>query len=206
MKNIDPADTESLERLQKQIDALQNRAQRRELQKMLDAKKAEIAANKPADSTPKADTPEADEPKVESSNIDPKYRKNGDGVNPNEFVRENGNKGKAINDNYVQASMDLRNHYNEAIANGTYVDSYENYVRTMTEGHRIAYGGYDGQHTWYGDVGQGSIDVNPGQIRGEGYMVSNRKTEGQLAETIAKRYGDSYSTNGISRVDSALLS
>lgn len=42
LNNIDPADIETLERIQKQIDALQNKEQRRALQAIFDKKKAEL--------------------------------------------------------------------------------------------------------------------------------------------------------------------
>lgn len=136
-----------------------------------------------------------------TENIDPKYRRTSDEINPNEFVRENGNNGKHIDDNYVQASKDLRDYYNNAIASGAYEGSYENYVRMLQESHRIAYGGKSGRNTWYNKVGQGSLDVNPGVVRGEGSPVSNRIKEGKFVEDIARRYGDEYSTNKITKVN-----
>ena len=137
----------------------------------------------------------------EYSNINPKYRKTSNEINNNEFVRNNGNNGKPINEKYVKASRDLRNYYNEAIASGKYTGSYEDYVKTITEAHRIAANGKDGSCAgWYGEAGQGGIDVNPGKIRGNGYMVSNRVKEGQIIEEIAIKYGDPYSTKGSSQV------
>ncbi|MCM1003264.1 MAG: FHA domain-containing protein [Candidatus Gastranaerophilales bacterium] len=136
----------------------------------------------------------------EGSNIEPQFRRTSNEFNPDELCREAGNNGKPLNENYVQASKDLREHYNNAIANGTYADTYENYVSTITGGHVVAYGGFDGTHTWYGDVGQGGIDVNPGQIRGRGAMSSNRIEMGYQVEDIARQYGDSYNTGGTSKV------
>ncbi len=137
---------------------------------------------------------------AKKSNIEAKYRRRSDEFIPDELVRNAGNGGKPINENYVKASKDLREHYNRAIANGTYADSFENYVQTIIQGHKVAYGGFDGKHTWYNTVGQGSIDVNPGKIRGDGTLYSNRTREGQIVEGIARKYGDKYSTRGVSQV------
>ena len=137
---------------------------------------------------------------AKKSNIEAKYRRTSDEFIPDELVRNAGNGGKPINENYVKASKDLREHYNRAIANGTYADSFENYVQTIIQGHKVAYGGFDGKHTWYNTVGQGSIDVNPGKIRGDGTLYSNRTREGQIVEGIARKYGDKYSTRGVSQV------
>jgi hypothetical protein len=136
-----------------------------------------------------------------NTNIDPQYRATSNEFIPDELVREAGNNGRAINENYIQSSKDLREHYKKAIANGTYADSYENYVKTITEGHKVAYGGYDGQHTWYNEVGAGHIEINPGKIRGEGALHSNRTEMGEKVEKIAQKYGDNYSTSDMGTVE-----
>ncbi len=137
-----------------------------------------------------------------SSNIDTKYRRTSDDFIPDELVRNAGNDGNPINENYIHASKDLRQHYNDAIANGTYADSYENYVKTISEGHKVAYAGFDGTHTWYDKVGEGSIDINPGKIRGEGSLISDRVEVSKWVEqTVAKKYSDKYSTNDVAQLE-----
>ena len=138
--------------------------------------------------------------RAKESNIDSQYRRTSDEFIPDELVRNAGNDGKPINENYIIASKDLRKHYNNAIANGTYANSYKNYVQTITRGHIVAYGGFDQKHTWYQKVGNGNIEISPGKIRGEGQMSSNREEMGRIVENIAKEYGDNYSTSDISSV------
>lgn len=122
-------------------------------------------------------------------------------INENEFVRVAGNNGKPINENYVKASKDLRRYYNEAIESGKYTGSYQEYVETIQNAHKIAYAGNDGTSLWYNQgAGQGNLEINPGQVRGKGILRSNRTEEGMMIESVAIKYGDAYRTDGSSKV------
>ncbi|MGN0031786.1 MAG: LysM peptidoglycan-binding domain-containing protein [Candidatus Gastranaerophilaceae bacterium] len=176
-----------------------------DMKAQVDVLKAKKAAAQT--SVPKKVDAQVDQKKVDSNvdsrtNIEPKYRRTSDEFIPDELVRNVGNGGKPINENYIQASKDLRQHYNDAIANGTYADSYENYVKTITAGHKVAYAGFDGTHTWYDNVGEGSLDVNPGEIRTKGKLVSDRGDVSKWVEqNIAKKYSDKYSTKEIGQIE-----
>lgn len=113
-------------------------------------------------------------------------------LDANELVRVKGNNGKEINSNYVQTSIEAREYLQDAIESGQYTDSFESYVQTMNNMHKVSATGRNGNNEWYSQAGNGSNSVNPGQIRGRGYMVNHRTNTAIEAEEIAKQYGDSY--------------
>ncbi|DAA80904.1 MAG TPA: hypothetical protein DCS44_03605 [Cyanobacteria bacterium UBA10660] len=113
-------------------------------------------------------------------------------LDANELVRVKGNNGKEINSNYVQTSVEAREYLYDAIESGQYTDSFESYVQTMNNMHKVSATGRNGNNEWYSQAGNGSNSVNPGQIRGRGYMVNHRTNTAIEAEEIAKQYGDSY--------------
>ena len=113
-------------------------------------------------------------------------------LDTNELVRVKGNNGKEINSNYVQTSVEAREYLQDAIEFGQYTDSFESYVQTMNNMHKVSATGRNGNNEWYSQAGNGSNSVNPGQIRGRGYMVNHRTNTAIEAEEIAKQYGDSY--------------
>lgn len=113
-------------------------------------------------------------------------------LDANELVRVKGNNGKEINSNYVQTSVEAREYLQDAIVSGQYTDSFESYVQTMNNMHKVSATGRNGNNEWYSQAGNGSNSVNPGQIRGRGYMVNHRTNTAIEAEEIAKQYGDSY--------------
>lgn len=113
-------------------------------------------------------------------------------LDANELVRVKGNNGKEINSNYVQTSVEAREYLQDAIESGQYTDSFESYVQTMNNMHKVSATGRNGNNEWYSQAGNGSNSVNPGQIRGRGYMVNHRTNTAIEAEKIAKQYGDSY--------------
>ena len=113
-------------------------------------------------------------------------------LDANELVRVKGNNGKEINANYVKTSVEAREYLQDAIASGQYTDSFESYVQTMNNMHRVSATGRNGKNEWYSQAGSGGNSVNPGEIRGSGYMVNHRTNTAIEAEEIAKQYGDSY--------------
>lgn len=113
-------------------------------------------------------------------------------LDANELVRVKGNNGKEINSNYVQTSVEAREYLQDAIESGQYTDSFESYVQTMNNMHKVSATGRNGNNEWYSQAGNGSNSVNPGQIRDRGYMVNHRTNTAIEAEEIAKQYGDSY--------------
>ena len=122
-------------------------------------------------------------------------------LDANELVRVKGNGGKEINTNYIKTSVEARQYMQDAIASGQYTDSFESYVQTMNNMHRVSATGRNGKNEWYSQAGSGGNSVNPGEIRGSGYMVNHRTNTAIEAEEIAKQYGDSYRvTKGESRV------
>ena len=113
-------------------------------------------------------------------------------LDANELVRVKGNNGKEINANYVKTSVEAREYLQDAIASGQYTDSFESYVQTMNNMHRVSALGKSGKNEWYSQAGNGSMQVNPGQIRGKGTPHNARVITAMEAEEIAKQYGDSY--------------
>ena len=110
----------------------------------------------------------------------------------NELVRVKGNNGKAINENYIKTSVEAREYLQDAITSGQYTNSFESYVNTMNNMHRVSATGRNGNSEWYSQAGNGGNSINPGQIRGRGAMVNHRTNTAIEAEQIAKQYGDSY--------------
>ncbi len=113
-------------------------------------------------------------------------------LDENELVRTKGNGGKEVNPNYVKTSVEAREYLQDAIASGQYTDSFESYVQTMNNMHKISYSGRSGKNEWYSQTGSGHNEINPGQIRGKGAMANERVNTAIEAEEIAKKYGDNY--------------
>ena len=112
-------------------------------------------------------------------------------INENELVRVAGNNGKAVDAGYVQASREARGFLNDAIDSGEYTQSLDSYIQTINNMHIISATGKSGQLNWYSNVGQGGIQINPGQIR-QGYCSNSRYHEATEIEAIARKYGDPY--------------
>ncbi len=108
-------------------------------------------------------------------------------INSNELVREAGNGGKKVDAGYIRASQEARAYLNDAIETGNYTESFESYVNTINNMHKVSVG--DG---WYDKVGQGSNGVEPGVIRNEGVFRNRRIGEAQWVQKVAKKYGDKY--------------
>ena len=95
----------------------------------------------------------------------------------------------------------MRDFYNQSIESGNYTSSYESYVATLEQAHKVANSGADGTNAWYHKAGHGTLDVNAGQIRNDALgLRSNRVEEGMYVEDLARKYGDPYRTDGSSRV------
>ena len=122
-------------------------------------------------------------------------------LNENELVRFNGNGGKAVNQDYIQASKDARKYMIDAVESGEYTASTDSYMQTMNEMHRVSANGKSGNLDWYKDAGQGKMSVNPGEIRTGGRPRNSRIEQAQKVEEIAKKYGDPFKVTGNSLVD-----
>ena len=121
-------------------------------------------------------------------------------LNENELVRYTGNNGKSINADYIRTSREARQYLLDAIESGKYTESLESYIETMNKMHIVSAKGKNGTSDWYSQVGEGSINVNPGVIRGEGTPLNSRTTEAGWIESIAKKYGDPYRADQSSKV------
>ncbi len=122
-------------------------------------------------------------------------------LNENELVRFNGNGGKAVNQDYIQASKDARKYMIDAVESGEYTASADSYMQTMNEMHRVSANGKSGNLDWYKDAGQGKMSVNPGEIRTGGRPRNSRIEQAQKVEEIAKKYGDPFKVTENSLVD-----
>ena len=121
-------------------------------------------------------------------------------LNENELVRVAGNNGKPINADYIRTSREARQYLFDAIDSGKYSESLESYIETMNNMHIVSARGKNGTSDWYSQVGDGSNNVNPGVIRGEGSFRNSRREEAGLIEDIAKKYGDPYRVTQSSKV------
>ena len=123
-------------------------------------------------------------------------------LDENELVRFKGNGGKIINKDYIQASKDARNFMNNAIESGEYTKSVDGYIESINDMHKVSANGANGNLNWYADAGQGSLDVNPGKIRGKiGRLSNGRVEEASRVEQIARKYGDPFSITKNSKVE-----
>ena len=84
---------------------------------------------------------------------------------------------------------------NESILSGAYTRDLNSYIETINQMHVISAKGKNGNIDWYSSVGQGSLGVDAGVIRGKGSLRNNRVETAELSENIALRYGDSYRTS-----------
>jgi hypothetical protein len=121
-------------------------------------------------------------------------------INENELVRIAGNNGKPVDARYVKTSREARQLLNDAIESGAYTHSLKSYIKTINKMHVISAQGKSGNDFWYGSVGQGTSDVNPGIIRGEGKPWNYRIDSAIQVEEIAKKYGDPYRVDQNSKV------
>lgn len=124
-------------------------------------------------------------------------------LNENELVRFKGNGGRAVNQDYVQASKDARRYMIDAVESGEYTASTNSYMETMNEMHRVSAKGESGNLDWYKEAGHGSMEVNPGQIRTGRRPYNNRYEQAQQVEQIAKLYGDPFRVTKTSTVNLA---
>ncbi len=95
---------------------------------------------------------------------------------------------------------EARQYLFDAIDSGKYSESLESYIETMNNMHIVSARGKNGTSDWYSQVGDGSNNVNPGVIRGEGSFRNSRREEAGLIEDIAKKYGDPYRVTQSSKV------
>ena len=95
---------------------------------------------------------------------------------------------------------EARQYLFDAIDSGKYSESLESYIETMNNMHIVLARGKNGTSDWYSQVGDGSNNVNPGVIRGEGSFRNSRREEAGLIEDIAKKYGDPYRVTQSSKV------
>ena len=113
--------------------------------------------------------------------------------NAAELVRKPHHNGERLPRVYVENSRDVRNHFNSAIDNGTYLDSYESYVETMNNAHKLAYSGKSGKNLYYVKDGKPYV-MEAGKWRTEG--ITHRRDTSRLyygdesVEKIAQRYND----------------
>ncbi len=116
-------------------------------------------------------------------------------LNTNELVRNVGNNGKPLDNNYIQTSKETQFHFNKAIDTGVYTQSFESYKNTMCTAHKIAYSGYTGNKFWY-KKHDNYVKIEPYAIRNEdGLLKNNYEEYAHEVEKIAKRYGDPYRAN-----------
>lgn len=113
--------------------------------------------------------------------------------NAAELVRKPHHNGEILPRAYAENSRDVRNHFNCAIDNGTYLDSYESYVETMNNAHRLAYSGKSGKNLYYAKDGK-PYTMEAGKWRTEG-ITHKRGIDGyyfsdESIEKIAQRYND----------------
>lgn len=126
-----------------------------------------------------------------------------DGIDINEYVRDPGNSNNALSAAYFENLKDVSRHFDEAIRSGRYAHSFEEYVQTLNEGHKLAYAGHNGDNLHYmhdGELVQPN-EMRPGEpmytyVGDETYAtVSNRTEISHQIQTIAEYYGDSYRAN-----------
>lgn len=113
--------------------------------------------------------------------------------NPAELVRVPDNIGERLPKAYVENSKDVRHHFNKAIDDGSYLNSYESYVDTMNNAHKLAYSGKNGNSFYYKKNGQTYV-MDAGNWR-QVDIDHRRDTSGyyfgrESVESIAKRYND----------------
>ena len=113
--------------------------------------------------------------------------------NAAELVRKPCHNGERLPRAYAENSQDVRTHFNSAIDNGTYLDSYESYVETMNNAHKLAYSGKSGKNLYYVKDGKPYV-MEAGKWRTEG-ITHRRDTSGhyfsdESVEKIAQRYND----------------
>ena len=127
-------------------------------------------------------------------------------LNKNELVRFNGNGGKPVNQDYIQASKDARKYMIDAVESGRYTASTDSYIETMNEMHKVSASGKSGNLDWYKDAGNGKMSVNPGQIRNGGRPRNSRIEQATKVEEVAKRYNDPFRVkNEYATVDLAAI-
>ena len=101
--------------------------------------------------------------------------------------------GERLHRAYAENSRDVRAHFNSAIDNGTYLDSYESYVETMNNAHKLAYSGKSGNNLYYVKDGKPYV-MEAGKWRTDG--INHRRDTGcryfgdESVEQIAQRYND----------------
>lgn len=122
-------------------------------------------------------------------------------IDVDELCRVPGNNGKPVPYKYIRTSREARAFMNDAIESGSYTKNLDSYIKTMNRMHEISAHGKSGNYYWYGEAGHGSIEVNPGQIRGEGQMQNRRIDSALEVEKIAKQYGDPYRVEVTSNVE-----
>ena len=116
-------------------------------------------------------------------------------INPNEFVRNIGNNGYSVDNNYLKTSKEVRFYLNKAIESGSYIQSFNEYKRTVCFAHKIAYCGFSGNEHWYKKHGR-LLQIEPYNVRTyNGRLRSNYTDKAQEVEQIAKRYADPYRAN-----------
>ena len=113
--------------------------------------------------------------------------------NPSELVRKPARIGEKLPKAYVENSQDVRMHFNKAIDDGTYLDSYESYVETMNKAHKLAYSGKNGKNLYYIKNGKPYI-MEAGTWRTTGFEHRRDPScyyfENDSVENIAKKYND----------------
>lgn len=119
-------------------------------------------------------------------------------VNESEFARYKGNNGKEMDYRYIQNSMEAKERFSSAIDSGEYLFNVDSYTQVMNDAHRLSYQGSSGTNKYYMKDGK-LLEMTAGEFRNGG-AGSNYIEEAREVETIAKKYGDKYSTTDIAKV------
>lgn len=113
--------------------------------------------------------------------------------NAAELVRKPCHNGERLPRAYAENSQDVRTHFNSAIDNGKYLDSYESYVEIMNNAHKLAYSGKSGKNLYYVKDGKPYV-MEAGKWRTEG--ITHKRGTGsyyfsdESVEKIAQKYND----------------
>lgn len=106
--------------------------------------------------------------------------------NASELVRKPARHGENLPKAYIENSQDVRNHLNNAIDSGSYLESFESYVETMNQAHKLAYAGKSGKNLYYQKDGKNLV-MDAGKWRTKTYEHS-RPTE--IVSDAAHKYAD----------------
>ncbi len=236
-----------LDALKQQVDVIQNRDMRHELEQMIEAKRADI--NKPVAETPVENvrpeetimTPEqaymratggTPESPVVSAEFAETFSektqklflenlpvggsaiahkgdysyiiKNNNGnieitnrMDHSELCRVAGNDGKELPLFYMENSASVRLFFNNHLDGHTFAPDFATYKSNIETAHKLAYGGATGDNLYYMKNGK-LLKMEAGKEHQYSQLSNNYVEKAQDVDAIAHKYGDEYSSEGIS--------